>query len=273
VKLAIAVLCHARQGETRYTIHDYAAVWREDGHRVTFLFGPDAYEPADVALLHVNLSVVPAEYLALAARYPVALNARARDIRKSTFSTLRVRRSDPWSGPVIVKSDLNYGGAPEVLHGVVAPPNAERVKFRSPLDYRVVARIDDVAAADWDDPSVIVERFVPEMERGRFVTRVMSFFGDRATAGKLLGPRPVVNGATQSRIERVEPHPQMLRLRRTLGIDFGKLDYVLGEDGEPILLDVNKTTGTRHVPMTRARAAARRFRAEGLYAYMDRAAR
>ena len=74
--------------------------------------------PADLVLLHVNLSVVPDEYLELASRYPIVVNGKAKDIRKSTYSTLRVTRDDPYAGPVIVKSNLNYAGVPEAIQGV-----------------------------------------------------------------------------------------------------------------------------------------------------------
>ncbi|MGO8994643.1 MAG: hypothetical protein ACLQVI_15110 [Polyangiaceae bacterium] len=272
MKRTIAVLCHENQGDARYTVHDFADVWREDGHRVVFLFGARSFVPADLVLLHVNLSVVPDEYLELASRYPIVVNGKAKDIRKSTYSTLRVTRDDPYAGPVIVKSDLNYAGVPEAVQGVVRYESPAAVRFRSPLDYAVLASKDDVASADWENPEILVERFVPEMDGKDYVTRAMNFLGDRVTCGKLVGPHPIVNGETQTRIERVEPPREMLRLRKKMGFDFGKFDYVM-RDGEPILLDANKTVGTSNIPMTPERAKVRRYRAEGLYSYFDRAAR
>jgi hypothetical protein len=69
--------------------------------------------PADILLIHVDLSVVPDEYLEFASRYPIALNKAAKDIRKSLISLNLVRAGDSYSGKVIVKTDLNYGGSPE----------------------------------------------------------------------------------------------------------------------------------------------------------------
>ena len=69
--------------------------------------------PADLILVHVDLSVVPEKYLAFASRYSIVLNGRLPDIRKSVVSTNLVGMRDSWTGPVIAKSDLNYGGRPE----------------------------------------------------------------------------------------------------------------------------------------------------------------
>ena len=85
----IAILWHARDRTRRldrYVITRFADYWREGGHEVRFVFGPGQFVPADIAVLHVDLSVVPEPYLELAARYPVGINGRVRDIRHSAFS-------------------------------------------------------------------------------------------------------------------------------------------------------------------------------------------
>ena len=99
----------------RYIVHDMAGFWRADGHEVVYVYGVKRHVPADLLLVHVNLSVVPEEYLEYALRYPIALNGRVRDIRKSTLSRNLVAYGDDWDGPVIVKTDLNYAGQPERL--------------------------------------------------------------------------------------------------------------------------------------------------------------
>ena len=71
---------------SRYIVHRLADYWREDGHDVVYLFGVKRFVPADLVLVHVNLSVVPDEYLEFAGRYPIALNRHIRDIRKTTVS-------------------------------------------------------------------------------------------------------------------------------------------------------------------------------------------
>jgi len=49
-------------------------------------FSPEA----DLAVLDVNLSVLPDDYRRLASRYPSSLNDSLIDIRKSAISSLRV---------------------------------------------------------------------------------------------------------------------------------------------------------------------------------------
>ena len=48
---------------SEYIIHHLAEFWREDGHTVSYVYGLKRFVPADVVMVHVNLSVVPAEYL------------------------------------------------------------------------------------------------------------------------------------------------------------------------------------------------------------------
>jgi hypothetical protein len=112
----IVVLFHEnerRRNPAGYVIHSLADTWRDRGDRVTYLFGTQTYVPADIVIVHVDLSVVPEPYLEFAAQYPVVLNGSLRDIRKTRISQSLVRLGDVWHGPVIVKSDLNYSGYPE----------------------------------------------------------------------------------------------------------------------------------------------------------------
>jgi hypothetical protein len=270
MKRTIAILCHPSEKASLkgYVITQLATVWREDGHEVFFVLGAGRFVPADVVIVHVDRSVVPDEYLELARQYPIALNAKVKDIRKSTFSTLRVFRGDPHAGRVIVKSELNYAGVPERRSGSSSYA-ATALRIDSPEDYRIYERVDSVPQAIWDDPGLIVEKFVPEMTDGCYGCYAMNFLGDRYTCGKVVGPNPIVCGRTQQRIDRVPPHPEMLKLREQMGFDYGKFDYVI-HDGKPILLDANKTVGAGTLPMTEERVRVRRYRAQGLYAYFDR---
>ena len=117
--MRIAVLFHARErglDPARYLVHHLAEPWREDGHDIVYVYGIKRFVPADLALVHVDLSIVPEDYLDFAAQYPIVLNGRVRDIRKTTTSRYLVRPGDGWDGPVIVKTDLNHGGSPERIY-------------------------------------------------------------------------------------------------------------------------------------------------------------
>ena len=283
----IAVLFHEgdrHRDPSSYLVDHLAGFWREDGHKVTYLFGVRHFVPADIVLVHVNLSVVPDAYLEFASRYPVALNGRIRDIRKSTFSKNRVRPGDPWNGPVIVKSDLNYAGVPERylqrtwleqrwralrsvrrrierLRGVSAP-------FGESLDYKIFDRVADVPAHWFSNRDVIVEKFRPEVEDGFYHVRIYMFLGDRWSCTRVGTGKPVVKSEPDARATPVEPAAEVVAWRRELGLDYGKLDYVVN-NGDVVLLDINKTTGASTYMDDEKRRRMRRHQAEGLYSYFS----
>lgn len=279
----IAVLFHERDGQrdpSSYLIHHLAEFWREDGHEVTYLFGLRRFVPADLVLVHVNLSVVPDQYLEFAARYPIVLNGRIRDIRKSTISTNLVRPGDGWDGPVIVKSDLNYAGAPERylrqtrierrsrvwrgLRRTVDRLRNEHLPFLESRDYQVFERAVDVPARWFANRHVVVERFRPEVEDGFYHVRIYMFLGDHWSCTRVGTRNPVVKADPDARTESVEPASEIVAWRRKFGLDYGKLDYVVS-DGEVVLLDVNKTTGASRYMDDEKRRVMRRHQAEGLY--------
>lgn len=262
--MRIAVLCHeAERGWdlSSYLIHHFAGFWREEGHEVVFAFGADDFVPADLAILHVDLSVVPDAYMKLAGRYPVVLNARVRDIRKSSISRNLVARGDPWKGPVIVKSDLNCGGGPERMRGQHFPKS-----LHNSLDYRVYPRLRDVPRTCFRDPDLVVERFLPEREGELYCVRLFHFLGDCWSCSRMLSRQPIVNGRTECGVEAIETHPEIVALRHRLGFDYGKLDYVI-HDGEPVLLDANKTVGVGALSLTPERLERWRRRAAGIQSY------
>jgi hypothetical protein len=267
----IAVLFHEKhRGQSlNYLIHHYAEFWREDGHEVVFLFGIEQFVPADLVIVHVDLTIVPQEYLDFAKRYPVALNGRVKDIRKSTYSRLLVRPEDAWREKVIVKSNYNFAGTPERNLGVsLDPRGVSNSYFWSPRDYQVYETLNAVPASLFDDPNVIVEKFQPEFANGLYFMRAMLFLGDRFTCTRFVSREPIVNGATNIGSETIEPHAEMIELAKAMKFDYGKFDYVIYE-GKPILLDANKTTGGVTASTDPKMIARRRHRAQGLYKYFE----
>lgn len=274
MKRRIAILFHEkdRWRPTNYLISLYADFWREDGHEVFCLYGVSNFVPADLVVVHVDLSVVPEEYLDFAARYPIALNRHARDIRKSTYSRLLVKPNDPYAGKVIVKSNFNYAAVPERTLGVPLDPCGFTDSFfGSPLDYQIFENLKAVPSLFFNDPNLVVEKFQPETENGLYFLRAMLFLGEHVSCTRVMSRNPIVNGSTQIHTEYVKPHPDILEVKRAMKFDYGKFDYVI-RDGKALLLDVNKTVGAATFPATPERIADRRHRAEGLYGFFKPAA-
>jgi hypothetical protein len=231
------------------------------------VFGAQDFVPADLAFVHVDLSEVPEEYLALAARYPASVNGRIRSIRKSAYSPHLLREGDRWEGPVIVKSDRNYGGSPEAQRRIprldgqgVHPP------FASPFHYPVLPGLGAVPKAVFGSSDFIVQRFLPELEEGLFHVRTYAFLGDWEECQRLASDQPIVKAETKVASAPAPVHPGIRALRRELGFDYGKIDYLLHGE-ELVVLDLNKTTGSRGSarPANPYRAATRAAKARGLY--------
>ena len=228
-----------------------AEVWRKAGVDVIFLFGVDRFVPADLAILHVDRSLVPEEYVEFARRYPVSLNDRVADIRKQTISTLRITADASYSGPVIVKTDLNAAGRPEKRLGrsfrrrllARAIPMLRGIEKEKEELYNVFSSIDQVPMEIWEDSGQIVERFFPERKGGGFYVRTMECLGDFCKTIHLCSPDPIVGWNNSVAYELIENDPKIVRYRQKIGLDFGKIDYVVHE-GRPIILDLNKTTGS-----------------------------
>ena len=232
--------------------------------------------PADLVLVHVDLSVVPEPYLEFAARYPIVLNGRVRDIRKTAISRYLVRPGDDWGGPVIVKTDLNSGGYPEYrssLTGLrrrrVVRGAARRLRgFRSSRDYQVFERFADVPAALLENPELVVERFLPDIEDGFYHLHMYQFLGDGERCARLGSREPVFKAAGSSTTGSVvaEPHAAARAWREKLGLDYGKIDYTVCE-GEVILLDANKTIGSAAYLDPGVLRNERQRQADGIHAY------
>lgn len=283
-KKRIAVLFHQRDKRadmSGYIVDHLAQFWREDGHDVRYLFGTAEHVDADLLFMHVNLSVVPDEFFAFAQCYPIVINGRLRDIRKSVISSNIVKPGTGATGPVVVKSDLNFGGAPErvMTSGWLernsrafraltraAARVAGRDRFTDWTSYRVYDSIDDVPRALLGRKDLVVERFLPELEDGLYHLRVHQLLGDAWTCTRLASPSPLFKAGMSVSAEPVEPHPEVERWRRELHLDYGKLDYLV-HDGVPVLIDVNKTTGASQHMGDEKLLAMRRRLAEGLYSY------
>jgi hypothetical protein len=275
---SLAILTHSTDDfwKGRPLIQLMIPRWEAMGFKVAVVTDVDRFVPADVALLHVDLSVVPDLCRRLAERYPLVLNGGVLDIRKRRFSQLLVDRQAPCSGKVIVKTDLNYGGWGEFRRGVVESPigrlllrrySEESVchklgwlEARKPWRWRrmlpvghypVYAGPDRVPGGVWANPNLIVERFVSERDGNNYCCRHWLFFGDQEVTRRVTSPHPVVKA--EGKLEPTsEPVPEELRtIRGQLGFDYGKFDYGI-VDGKVVLYDVNRTPGASADPRRHA---------------------
>ena len=230
--------------------------WRAAGAEVLLLNDPAQRVDADAAIIHVDATHRPAEYDAIPGWYPRVINGGVRDISKRRISDNLLHRNSVWAGPVIVKTDGNCFGRPDfaVALGTRGRMRALGTRlldralptYRAARDsgtYPVYPNMAAVPTRDWWDRRLVIEKFLPEREGELYRLRTWSFFGDRETASLSVSASPVVKRSSVIRSEFIQGVPESLRaVRRRLGFDYGKFDFVL-HGGQPILLDANSTPG------------------------------
>lgn len=257
----VAIILHPNDDleQGRYFLYHLRQAWEARGVRVHVVRDPDAKAQADLAVLHVDLTVVPPEFAALAARYPRCVNGRLLDISKRAISRQLVMRGDGYDGPVIVKTNMNCGGVKErALRG--RPALAVRAakwlrggawavkEVISTQRYEVFDRVCDVPPAVWHNPALVVERYLVERDGDAYCMRTWVFFGDRFTHFKWWSHKPVIKVSVSFKREAMGDVPAALwERRRELGVDFAKIDYGL-VDGQVVLYDVNRTPTVGNAP-------------------------
>lgn len=230
--------------------------WRAHGLEVEVYDSPASAKDADLAILHVDQTIVPVSYRSLAARYPKCLNRYTSDISKRAISRQLVSKNDGFEGPVIVKSNLNSGGAPEAARSArLGAAGGTAMTFK---DYCVLQSPREVPDAIWSDPLFVVERFLPEREGARYCVRLWNFLGSHEIVYRCESDEPIVKASNTVRRTIVEGVPEELRQwREEMGFDFGKFDFGIVE-GRPVLYDANRTP-----TYSRKQSAAERVERDG----------
>ena len=265
--LSIIILHHHNHTESRAEksiMAQLAKRWRKEGHKVNFLFGCEVYIPADILVMHVDLSETPEVYLSYASQYPKVINLGLTDIRKRTISRNIVAKKDLYKGAVIIKTDLNCGGSPERKLGMAAEtkPSSfiQKIKKRynikdpgsiqTPSDYIVYSRKSKVPRSVFDNSRLVVEKFLPEKHGDVYYQRRYYFLGE-AEYNEIHSTSVPIH-ATDSDdhcIDYWEEQyiPEELRkFRKDLKADFGKIDYVI-HDGKLVVFDINRTPSSGNV--------------------------
>lgn len=268
---------HGKFDKPRYFLYEIAEIWREEGLRVSVLHGPGSRVDADLAILHIDLTVVPDDYLTFVRQYPVVINGSVTDISKRLISTNLVCRGDGYQGRVIVKTNWNCQGQMESSLARKGPllrrcanllrnmlPWSCRAKLSN---YPIFESVSQVPRAVWHNPDLVIEQFLPEYRNGFYCLRTWVFLGDRETNSICYSDQPIVKSNSVLHRETVAEVPDELRqIRRELGFDFGKFDYVI-VNGQVVLYDVNRTPTLSN--FTREEFLPRvRLLAEGIRAYL-----
>lgn len=269
---AIVILEHELQRyvEQPYMVYSLAERWRRAGHAVLVHRGLGTPPPGDLAIANIDLTVIPGDYRALYARYPRVVNGGVTDVSKSRFSADLLDRYSDWIGPVIVKTEANYGGKPEQLLRALARRNGLPCDIPDgPVaeGYPVYDALREVPELAWRTPGLVAERFLPERdEQGFYYCRHWIFFGDRDRSIRIRASVPIIKSQDVLGVEDVPVPPEIRRLREKLGFDFGKFDY-LRHGGRYVLIDANRSPSLP-ANVTAAVQAGQDFLAGGLEALL-----
>lgn len=167
----------------RYLVKQLIRHWESMGFRIVVVTDESDFVPADIALLHTDLSLVPDRCRRLAERYPVVLNGRVLDICKRQWSHNLVERDSLTRGPVIVKTNWNSGGNREfrrmLLESFVGPV----LRLIDPLDIlsKLLCRVE--ARRSWRYRRVLQAALIPctkglsRFPRAYGTTRISSLSG------------------------------------------------------------------------------------------------
>ena len=134
----------------------------------------------------------------------------------------------------------------------------------------VYEAFSEVPQKAFSDPDVVVEKFIPETEGDLVIIRTHVFFGENVTSYQLRSKSQVVKFRNVVDFKQIEVDPEVVEITSRLNVDFGKIDYVV-HDGKACVFDVNKTpSGSgKGVRSSEQIVANQRYRARGLYAYLD----
>ena len=265
----------------KYRIFHLAEIWKRNGFDVQMMRGNCESVRAGVLIPQIDLSVFPSTYRQLLNSDVRVINRRVVDIRKSTFSRNLVSLHDDYHGPVIVKTNANYGGLSDrstikalpwhrkmlerlrraslALHKIVLSGSFNPLAYASTLSpdsYPVFMSKHQLPRAVFKNKDLIVEKFLPEKQGQFFYTRSYAFLGDVEVVVRMRSEFPVVKASSETELEFVAVDDTIAATRRELGFDYGKFDYVL-HDGEAVLLDINTTPtfGKAYGPEIRTKIA------------------
>jgi len=240
--------------EQPFVIHLLAEEWRARGIPVEVTDTlPEPTGPDVLVFPHTDITAIPPPLAEVLSRCGRVINRAVTDISKRAISRYLVGSPDEYDGAVIVKTNLNYGGKPEMR--IVAARGGEpwdRLQnyLRVPWpvsgilnaeEYPIFREARNVPPLVWENPRLVVEKFLPEREGDLYGLRQYIFLGDVEFNTRALSKSMLVKSRGIVHREMLASTPHGVRaLRDQLGFDYGKFDYVM-HDGEPVVFDVNRT--------------------------------
>lgn len=267
----ILILCHRYQRcAPKLLIHALSAAWSKMGLMVSFVYGTDDRPGADLLIPQIDLTHTPKEYIDYCRAFPNVINRDVTDISKRRISSNLLCGDEDYQGPVIVKTDNNASGFPEDSMSKIENPLFWRVArkvlplaehlfgrqmaWRRTLNpYLTYNNLSEVPAGVFQNRGMVVERFLPEREGKRYFMRHYICLGDRVRSVRVAGFTPFLKrSACEPVDEGLTPPDEVVALRRRLGLDYGKIDYLMNE-GRVVILDVNPTPGPPGTPAATAR--------------------
>jgi hypothetical protein len=234
--------------------------WQDRGLWVLCQYGITQRPDADLLIPQIDLTHTPPEYVKYIYSYTNVANRNVVDISKRRISKHLLCGDEGYPGPVIVKTDNNFGGLPECtrnkLWHLLLSRFLERMvplaefAFRQHLAWRKVLRkyliynsLAEVPPCIFKNQALVVERFLPEREGARYFTRHYLFLGNRTRSIRVAGTSPILKSSNTVLVDEGFPVPdEVVRLRKQMGLDYGKIDYTI-HDGQVVILDVNRTPG------------------------------
>ena len=245
--------------EELYILGHLLRVLEHRGHEVRISRNPAEVPEGDICILHADCSQVAEPYLEAAARFDLSINGEVADIRKRVVSGALLDRGSDHAGPVFVKSDLNSQGRPERRHNrsarkrLMQPPHPVVGELRPYQRYETLA---DVPPGVWDDPTLVVERYMAEAHDGGWASRNYVFCGPVERCTVHLSAKSTVKATDIYKSMPTEVPEPLRALRQKMGFDYGKFDFFM-DDGAPVLIDANKTPAMpNRNPELRARIEA-----------------
>lgn len=222
-----------------------AEQWRQNGIEVIELTGPSRFVEADLLLLHLSRPLVPEDYRRFAAQYPVTFNAGATDLRKNLYADGLLKADAAYRAPVIVKPVDRYASmssARPASRGVFGfRPRAGTAAAASNDNARIYSSLADVPAEKFS-ADYIVQKFVPEEQNGRYALRQYFFLGDRHFISLQTSGAAIIHSSAPLSLDAWTPPQVLLDLRAKLGLDYGRIDFVMHE-GRPFVLGATRSPG------------------------------